>query len=216
MIWGRDLRYKIRYWLNQTGHRTRKSGLRKLEIKSSLTFMLEKCCQKTHQKLHSSFSHREPCFVNTLSDGTNHVNSQTTYIHCENNAYYLICWPSYGMENVTETSSGNPVFLGKEKQEVGVLQNYLILPERLLHSGQGWAFFMKSTFWHWFTTRPKASYWLFMFREWQCPMLPSKAHEDSYWEVAEKEIMQFLCHLYKVKTEPSPLTSMEVGQYLWP
>lgn len=46
--------------------------------------------------------------------------------------------------------------------------------------------------------------------------LPSKTYEDSYWEVAEKEIMQFLCHLYKVKTEPSPLTSVEVGQYSWP
>lgn len=167
MIWRRDLRYKMRHWLNQTGHRTRKSGLWKLEIKSSLTFMWEKCCQKTHQKLHSSFSRREPCFVNTLSDGTNHVNSQTTYIHCENNAHYLVCWASYGMENVTETSSDNLVFLGKEKWEIAIW--FCQREQNLLHRGQRWAFFVNSKFLHWFTTRPKASYWLFMFREWQCP-----------------------------------------------
>lgn len=33
---------------------------------------------------------------------------------------------------------------------------------------------------------------------------------SSHREVAEKEIMQFLRHLYKVKTEPLPLTSVEV------
>lgn len=58
------------------------------------------------------------------------MNSQPTYIHRENNAHYLIAWASYGMENMTETSSGIPVFLEKEKKEVGVLQSYLILPER--------------------------------------------------------------------------------------
>lgn len=93
-------------------------GQEKVDYGNWKLSLLGVLCDKSCQKYTKNFTvppvsslTGSLAFVNTLFESTTHGNSQMTYIHWENNAHYLMCWASYGMENVTETSG----VLGKRK-----------------------------------------------------------------------------------------------------